>query len=129
METLSDPGQAMAILEERVRSQICSVCVDRSAGGTCGLSNPQECGLFSRFSKIVESVSRVHSDKIEDYITAIREDVCENCINERLDGFCQVREEVRCVLDRYLLLIVDAIEEANRPLLPILQRGMVLGLP
>ena len=124
METLSEPGPAMAILEERVRRQICSVCVDRGADGTCGLSNPQECPLFNRFYKIVGSISRVYSDKIDDYITAIREDVCDGCVNQKLDGYCRVREEVRCVLDRYLLLIVGAVEEASSL---TLQRGMVLG--
>ncbi len=77
----------------------------------CSLNDQQECGLFGHFPKIVRSVSRVQSDRIDDYVNAIREDVCSECVNQRLDGSCKLRAEVRCVLDRYLLLIVGAIEE------------------
>lgn len=105
--------KSLAFLEELLRRRICSVCVDRNADGTCSLSKQQECGLFGYFPKIVRSVSRVQSDRIDDYINAIREDVCSECFNQRLDGSCKLREEVRCVLDRYLLLVVGAIEETR----------------
>ena len=103
----------MAALEELLRQRICSVCVDRNVDGTCSLSQQHECALFDRFPKIVRSIFRVDSDKIDDYVTAIREDVCADCVNQTLDGTCKVREEVRCVLDRYLLLIIGAIEEVK----------------
>ena len=124
MGRLSESKESLAVLEELLRRRICSVCVDRNAGGGCGLSNPAECGLFNRFPRIVESISRVQSENLEDYVAAIREDVCEGCVNQKLDGYCRVREEVRCVLDRYLVLIVGALEEARGP---TLYHGMVLG--
>ncbi|MBI4460500.1 MAG: hypothetical protein HY648_10640 [Acidobacteria bacterium] len=103
----------MAALEELLRQRICSVCVDRNADGTCSLNQRHECALFDRFPRIVRAIYRVNSDKIDDYVAAIREDVCADCINQALDGSCKVREEVRCVLDRYLLLIIGAIEEVK----------------
>lgn len=108
-----EQGGPMAALEETLRQRICSVCVDRNVDGTCSLSQRHECALFDRFPRIVRAISRVDSDKIDDYVTAIREDVCVDCINQALDGSCKLREEVRCVLDRYLLLIIGAIEEAR----------------
>ena len=77
------------------------------------MSARNECALFDRFPRIVQSVCRVHSDRIDDYIDAIRQDVCADCINQDPDGLCHVREQVRCVLDRYLVLIVGAIEEVR----------------
>ncbi|MBI4460504.1 MAG: hypothetical protein HY648_10665, partial [Acidobacteria bacterium] len=103
----------LAALEEMLRERICSVCVDRNVDGTCNLSRQHECALFESFPKIVQAVSRVNSDKIDDYVTAIREDVCAGCVNQDADGLCKLRDEVRCVLDRYLLLIVGMIEEAR----------------
>jgi hypothetical protein len=37
--------------------------------------------------------------------------VCAKCPHQAADGICRVRGEVRCVLDRYLVLIVETIEE------------------
>lgn len=111
MEALSERDAALPLLEEALRRRICAVCVDRNVDGTCSLDERHECALFERFPRIAQSISRVSSDRIEDYIDAIRKDVCADCPNQDEGGLCTLREEVRCVLDRYLLLIVDAIEE------------------
>ena len=113
MEPFAEKEKSLARLEEVLRRRICGVCIDRNVDGTCALSERRECALFDRFPKIVQSISRVQSDQIDDYITAIREDVCIDCPNQDPEGLCRVREEVRCVLDRYLLLIVSAIEEVR----------------
>jgi len=104
---------SLAMLEEILRRRICSICVDRNVDGTCSISEREECALFDRFPRIIHAVSQVQSDNMDDYITAIREYVCVDCHNQRLDGSCSLREEVRCVLDRYLILIVGAIEEVK----------------
>ena len=103
----------MAGRGEGVRRRICGVCVDRRVDGTCSLNEQNECALLMHFPRIVQAVSRVHSTRIDDYVQAIREDVCADCANQDADGLCKVREEIRCVLDRYLFLVVDAIEEAQ----------------
>jgi hypothetical protein len=98
-------------LEEALRTRICSVCVDRSLEGICHLEVERQCALFDSFPQIVQAVSNVRSDLIEDYVAAIRKTICAGCAHQHADGFCRVRGEVRCVLDRYLLLIVQTIEE------------------
>ena len=120
-----EQGGSMAALEEILRQRICSVCVDRNVDGTCSLNQQHECALFDRFPRIVRAISRVNSDNIDDYVNAIREDVCVDCVNQALDGTCKLREEVRCVLDRYLLLIIGAIEEARGI---TLKQGKILNL-
>ncbi|MBI3895065.1 MAG: hypothetical protein HY313_03950 [Acidobacteria bacterium] len=116
---------SMAALEALLRQRICSICVDRNMDGTCSLNQRNDCALFDRFPRIVRSISRVNSEKIDDYVTAIREDVCADCINQALDGSCKLRDEVRCVLDRYLLLIIGVIEEAKRI---TLKQGKIVSL-
>lgn len=103
----------LAFLEEALRRKICGVCFDRNADGTCSLNERNECALFAKLPKIAASISRIHSDYIEDYVTAIREDICAVCPDQDETGTCKPRDEGRCVLDRYLPLIVDAIEEAR----------------
>lgn len=109
----SEQDSSLAMLQEILRQRICDVCIDRKVDGSCGLTDPAECALFDRFPRIVHAVSRVESDNLDDYVQSIREEVCADCANQYSDGSCQVREQVRCVLDRYLLLIVGAIEEAK----------------
>lgn len=100
-------------LEQALRQKICGVCIDRNVDGTCSLNERNECALFAKFPRIAAAISRVQSDQLDDYVAAIREDICANCVEQHDDGTCKPRDEGRCVLDRYLPLIVDAIEEAR----------------
>ena len=111
LEDLSQGG--MKDLEDALRARICSVCVDRNLEGVCHLDEEHECALFDSLPKIVKAVSNVRSDLIDDYVAAIRTKVCAKCPHQDEDGFCRVRGEVRCVLDRYLVLIVQTIEEVQ----------------
>jgi len=99
-------------LETIIRDQVCHVCSDRKNDGTCGLEEPSRCALFRMFPQVARAVQSTHSDDIRDYVQAIRDQVCTVCEEQALDGSCETRENVACALDAYLLLIVDAIEEA-----------------
>jgi hypothetical protein len=100
-------------LESIVRSRICAVCSDRTAEGTCGMEDPNHCSLFQLFPLVAQAILATESENLEDYIRAIRENVCSVCIEQTLDGRCDLRDQVRCALDAYLLPVVDAIEEAT----------------
>jgi hypothetical protein len=100
-------------LESIVRDKICRVCSDRTVDGNCGLEQPSACALFRLFPQVAQAIQSVDSDEINDYIAAIRAGVCSLCQEEMPDGSCEVRQQVQCSLDAYLLLVVDAIEEAT----------------
>jgi len=104
---------SLAELEAVVRKRICAVCSDRKLDGTCGLEQPADCALFRLFPQVAEAISSTNSDNLQDYIDAIRRNVCSVCTSQDAAGDCGVRQEVRCALDAYLLLIVEAIEEAT----------------
>jgi hypothetical protein len=100
-------------LETIVRDRICRVCSDRTADGNCGLEQPSACALFRLFPQVAKAIQSVQSDEINDYILAIRQEVCTVCNEQLADGSCEVRHQVQCALDAYLLLIVDVIEETT----------------
>ena len=102
------PEAARAILRERV----CSVCTDRLADGTCGLSDERTCAFDKHIEQIVAAISRVRSPHVQDYIDAIRSDVCSVCEQDE-EGECEHRTHVECALDAYLILVIEAIEEAR----------------
>ncbi len=103
------PGE----LETAVRKRICRVCSDRALDGSCGLEEPSRCALFQLFPQVAKAIQSTNSDGIGDYIQATRAHVCAVCAERASDETCDVREQVRCALDAYLLLIVQIIEEAT----------------
>ncbi len=111
--TFAVQPETLVSLEEKLRHRICPVCVDRDVDGTCSRDERGDCFLFANFPAIVQAIGRTRSEKIDDYVVSIRENICATCSNQDNEGVCQVREQVRCVPDRYLLLIVEAIEEAG----------------
>ncbi len=100
-------------LEKILRTRICGVCTDRLESGACGLDEPADCALFRMLPEAARAIQSTDSDDIRDYVSAIRENVCAVCRGQLPDGSCEKREEVRCALDAYLVLIVGAIEEAT----------------
>ena len=105
--------RSLAELEAIVRNRICSVCTARTVDGECGLEEPASCALFRLFPQVAQAIQSVKSDDIQRYIDAIRNDVCSVCTDGAADGSCETRQQVQCALDAYLLLVVDAIEEAT----------------
>jgi hypothetical protein len=71
------------------------------------------CELFAMFPQVARAIESVHSDDIRDYVQAIRDQVCRGCREQAGDESCEKRQQVRCALDAYLLLVVDTVEEAT----------------
>src|SRR5262249_12935574 len=91
----------------------CGVCTERAENGNCGLPEPNQCALFRLFPQVAQAIQSVSSDDISQYIEAIRRNVCSVCADQAADGSCATRRLVQCALDAYLLLVVDAVEEAT----------------
>jgi hypothetical protein len=119
-------------LEAIVRSRICKVCTERTTEGQCGLENPSSCALFDLFPQVARSIQSVNSSDIQDYIDAIRSNVCSVCRERADDASCETRQRVGCALDAYLILVVEAIEEATGKIfdktnIPALPAGPAVG--
>ncbi len=106
-------------LEAIVRNRLCSVCAERTVDQTCGLEESEHCSLFELFPLVAQAILATESEAIEPYVEAIHENVCAVCVDQRLDGTCPRRDEVRCALDMHLPEVIAAIEEAiGRPIHP-----------
>jgi len=89
-------GRSLVELESIVRNKICSVCTDRTVDGQCGLEEPSHCALFRLFPQVAQAIQSVTSDDIQQYLDAIRHDVCSVCVDQASDGSCETRQQVRC---------------------------------
>lgn len=88
-------------------------CIDRSATGECRPGRGFTCRLQMYLDQIVDAVERVQSDRIEDYVEAVREKICTICEYQNPDGTCLFRDTAECDLHRYLPLVIEAVEEVS----------------
>ena len=109
--------RSLAELEQILRARICPVCSDRRKDGSCGLEKPEDCPIFRYLPQVARAIQTTDSTDVKDYVSAIRSQVCFVCPQQAADGSCELREQVRCALDAYLILIVDAVEEVTGKLL------------
>ncbi len=98
-----------------IEKKVFHACIDEKDGAGNVLLNAEEQCLIKRFlPKIVDAVSSVKSGTIEPYIGAIRHQVCTQCEHLKPDGTCDLRDRADCCLDRYVVLIVEAVEQVER---------------
>lgn len=98
-------------LATRMLEKICRVCVDRNVDGSCNRLMEGTCTLMAKLPQAAEAILSVESDRLEPYIQAIRDRVCVTCDRRNPDGTCDARDTDNCMLNCYLPLVVEAIEE------------------
>lgn len=96
-----------------IRQNICSICADSNDLGRCNLTDDEVCALEVYLPQIVEIVHSIDSQNMQDYIDALRKEICSECRTQKDDGYCYLREDVNCSLDRYFPLIVETIQKAD----------------
>jgi hypothetical protein len=101
---------------EAIRSRVCPLCLDavmvRDQFVRCGLPAGRKCPVEIYLPQVVEVVESVDSWLMDDYVEALREKVCALCGNSAGD-FCALRLQADCALDRYFMLVADAIKEVD----------------
>ena len=105
-----------AIYVEAVKKYVCDHCEDMGEDGVCHTKDPQGCGIFRSLPELVRIARELHELKIEPYVKAVRQHVCSQCRDSSATGQCEIRDQLDCGLDRYLPLVIEAIEEVNRKL-------------
>jgi hypothetical protein len=103
--------QTIEQLTALMSSKICKVCVDRNVDETCNYRDQGTCSLMAKLPLAAEAILKVSSDRIEPYIESIRQHVCAACDLRYEDGSCDSRDTDRCMLNSYLPLFVETIED------------------
>lgn len=98
---------------DAIRRKVCSVCLDQADDGSCGLTKGRICGIEAHLPRVVEAILSIESDRMDEYVDAIRAQVCARCENQDATGYCRYREKGECALDTYLYLVVEAIEDVK----------------
>jgi len=101
-----------ALYEDAVRCRVCAQCIDFGAQGICHTPDPEGCAIFRYLPELVGIADQMHELKVEPYVRAVRERICIHCKNQSA-GRCNLRGALDCGLDRYLPLVLEAIEEVQ----------------
>ncbi len=102
--------------EEAVKRHVCGKCMDMGADGVCHTKDPNGCALLRYLPQLVILAQRLNDPKIESYNKAVRENICMSCRSQKKNDVCELRDTLNCGLDRYLPLVLEAIEEVDEAL-------------
>ena len=95
-----------------IRAKACAACLDVADDGSCGLRN-RLCSIAAHLPLIMRAIASVQSDRMDEYVAAIEDQVCRRCHEQDAQGRCRLRDRGECALYAYLPLVVDAIEEVK----------------
>jgi nucleotide-binding universal stress UspA family protein len=101
---------------QEIRQRVCAKCIDRTASGLCVTSTYDSCAINRYLPEIIDIVLTTPGDNLADYLAELRQRVCSVCGHQSPDGYCDMREDVECALDRYFPLVVEAIQEVKHAL-------------
>ncbi len=98
--------------EAAIRRQVCEHCIDFGEDRACHKpGGAEQCAVIRNLKEIVYIAKAVHANQVSPYVNQLREKVCAHCANSKSDGSCATREAIECCLDRYLPLVLQAIED------------------
>jgi len=96
-----------------IQARVCRKCIDGDGSGNCRLPLDQSCAVQEFLPHIVAAVNSIQSDRYDDYVDALRKNVCVQCAEQSPEGHCLRRNSVECALDRYYGMILQVIENVK----------------
>ena len=96
---------------ERVEAEISPNCMHRMPSGVCRQPEDFPCPIHGNMAAIIEVVRSVSSNRIDPYVTRLREVVCQKCQMLNESSECKLRDTLDCCLDVFVVLIVKIVEE------------------
>ena len=99
---------------DAIKEKVCKHCIDETVGvGNLRERDNDDCALRRFFPEIVKMVKSIKSDDIDEYVLAQRMLICSQCTHQLEDDTCKLRKQLDCCLDRYLVLVINTIEEVD----------------
>ena len=99
-----------------IHARICPSCTQRVEA--CEPPQAGCCALFDLLPLVVQAILATESRELTDYQRAVRENVCSVCADAALDLSCELREQVRCALDRHLAEVVELVRQVTEQSAP-----------
>ena len=99
-------------LKDRLFAVICPLCTERRSDGSCGLERVDECPIATHLDALVFAAVTVESPRLDDYVGAVRENICTTCRHRALSADrCEIRAEGHCALDTFLSPALEVVDD------------------
>ncbi len=95
---------------EAIRRHVCALC--RRMPLDSDACEPDVCRIEKHMDGIVHAVMSVQSRSYDDYLHALRREVCPSCRDNDAEG-CMARSDGTCELDVYFPLVIEAIRDVH----------------
>lgn len=102
-----------SLYEEAVLRYVCTRCIDFGNDGVCHSEDPKGCAVFRYLPELIAIARRIHEPSIVPYVDAVRQTVCVHCRALTPEGMCPLRAKLDCGLDRYLILVIEAMGKVD----------------
>jgi len=96
-----------------VKENVCSICADSDDQGQCMLGDSDICAVEMYLPLIVEIVHEHETDDIHYYYEQLKKRICTHCRAREENGYCYLKRDANCALDRYFLLIINTIKRVD----------------
>lgn len=100
-----------------IKQNICAICVDSNEKGRCTLNDKEACAVELFLPQIIEVIHKNENEELPQIYKNMKQTVCHDCLAQDPDGYCYLREDANCSLDRYFYLIVETIQKVDAGLL------------
>jgi len=98
---------ALAEYLEEIRKQVCSICIERPAGGPPCAPLGKQCGIAMHLPKLIDAIHGVESNLIRTYVETNRNVICSTCPALH-SSTCP------CPMDYLAVPLVHAVETVDR---------------
>ncbi len=98
--------------DEAIRKTVCAHCIDALPSGRCSLMRYTDCPVPKFLPQMINISHFLRSDFAVDYRSIMYKQICPTCPNS-VEGDCTLRAEAECPLDRYLVLVLEAIDQTD----------------
>jgi hypothetical protein len=95
-------------IRERLREEVCSVCVHEMEGGGCSLEDKMACPVLTRTAELVRIIECPEDVRHEEHLAQVRNDICTACRQDAA-GNCEMRDGLECPLSLYYPVIEEVI--------------------
>jgi len=99
--------------QKAIKENVCAICVDSDENGNCTLTADETCAVIHYLPQIVDIIHNSGTDDIQIYKEKINETICSNCKTQENSGYCHLREDVNCSVERYFRFIVETIQNVD----------------
>jgi hypothetical protein len=92
---------------DEIRTQVCSRCVERPAGGPPCAPLGKQCGVEMHLPQLIDSIHAVQSPLLQPYLEHNRSGICDKCALLH-SSVCP------CPMDYLAFLLVRAVETVDQ---------------